>query len=74
MQVLQAALKEVEILLPDRSTALLYGDICSQTRRKGRPIPSNDAWIAAMALQYGMPLLTRDQHFTVIDGLNAISW
>jgi predicted nucleic acid-binding protein len=41
---------------------------------KGRPIPSNDLWIAASSLQHGLALSTFDDHFRHIDGLilNAI--
>jgi len=38
-------------------------------RKKGRPIPENDVWIAAVARQHGLTLLTRDVHFREIEGL-----
>ncbi|MHB0980923.1 MAG: PIN domain-containing protein [Thermoleophilia bacterium] len=42
-------------------------------RRKGRPIPTNDLWIAAGAFEHGVPLLTRDDHFRHVDGLLVAS-
>src|SRR5229473_244881 len=47
----------------------LYGRIRDRLRLKGRPIPENDIWIAAVALQHGLPLATRDEHFNKVDGL-----
>jgi len=38
-------------------------------RDKGRPIPSNDLWIAATSLRHGLALATLDTHFKEIDGL-----
>jgi tRNA(fMet)-specific endonuclease VapC len=51
------------ILFCDIQTAQMYGRVIAQLRRKGRPIPQNDAWIAALALQHRMTLLTIDTHF-----------
>jgi tRNA(fMet)-specific endonuclease VapC len=50
-------------------TARWYGQVKSQLRQIGRPIPENDLWIAAAALEHGLILLTRDAHFTGIAGL-----
>ncbi|WP_154650435.1 PIN domain-containing protein [Geotalea daltonii] len=38
-------------------------------RQKGRPIPSNDLWLAASALQHGLALAIFDNHFNTISGL-----
>lgn len=40
-----------------------YGEIKNVLRLKGRPIPENDLWIAAIAVVYGLTLATRDAHF-----------
>ena len=50
-------------------TADSYALVYAGLRRKGQPIPTNDLWIAASALEYGAALLTRDAHFSTIDGL-----
>ncbi|MEA2166012.1 MAG: tRNA(fMet)-specific endonuclease VapC [Thermoanaerobaculia bacterium] len=50
-------------------TADRFGRIATSLRRKGRPIPSNDIWIAAHAMESGSELLTHDQHFKEVDGL-----
>lgn len=52
-----------------RITADRFARIASALRRKGRPIPSNDIWIAAQALELGADLISFDQHFSEIDAL-----
>ncbi len=64
----------VEILVCDVSTARYYGRIKEQLRLKGRPIPDNDIWIAASAMEYGLTVLTRDEHFRYVDGLAVQGW
>lgn len=50
-------------------TADRFGRVASALRRKGRPLPSNDVWIAAQAMESGAELLSFDGHFAEIDGL-----
>ena len=63
-----------QILAVDRRTAEQYADIRAELKRKGSPIPANDLWIAALARQYSLPLLSRDQHFDTVRGLTRIHW
>ena len=58
----------------DEETTVVYGNIKSALRKKGKPIPENDIWIAAIAVQNDLPLVTRDNHFKEIDELSLISW
>jgi tRNA(fMet)-specific endonuclease VapC len=51
-------------------TANSYALIYAGLRRKGKPIPTNDMWIAASALEHAAGLLTLDAHFAHIDGLH----
>ena len=51
------------------TTADRYARIAAALRAKGRPIPSNDIWIAAHALETGADLVSADRHFGHIDGL-----
>lgn len=53
----------VAILDVDEETAQRYAVIYSALRTAGTPIPTNDLWIAASAMQFGLPLLTFDAHF-----------
>lgn len=58
----------------DLGTARLYGKIKSQLKDKGTPIPENDIWIAALAQQHQLTLITRDKHFNNIEVLFMESW
>ena len=62
----------IDIFATDQTTADYYARVYLGLRRRGRPIPSNDLWIAATALQHGMALFSRDKHFTEIDGLLVV--
>lgn len=61
----------VEVLPVTTLTADHYALVYASLRRKGRPIPSNDLWIAASALEHGAALLTRDAHFLQVEGLRC---
>jgi len=67
-------IKSSTVLDCNRETAAKYGDIRAQLMEKGKPIPHNDIWIAAAALQYDLSLVTRDAHFDEIDGLRIEAW
>jgi tRNA(fMet)-specific endonuclease VapC len=58
----------------DADTARQYGDVKNRLRLKGRPLPENDVWIAALALQYGLTLVTRDAHFQEVENLQTVAW
>lgn len=60
---------DVEVPQMNFSIADRYGQIVADLRKKGTPIPTNDIWIAAVALENGARLLTADQHFKNVDGL-----
>ena len=53
----------------DEDTAEFYAEILNELRSKGTPLPTNDIWIASVALQKGLPLYSRDPHFRQIQGL-----
>jgi tRNA(fMet)-specific endonuclease VapC len=58
----------------DANTARLYGNVKNDLRLKGRPLPENDIWIASLALQFDLILVTRDAHFQEIDSLKTVLW
>jgi len=53
----------VRILWPDEQTTHHYARLFLQLRKQGTPIPTNDIWIAALAIQHDMVLFSRDTHF-----------
>ena len=64
-----ALLASGRVLDCDSATAEHYAQVKDQLRRRGRPIPENDVWIAALARQHGLTLASRDRHFDQIEGL-----
>lgn len=74
LQAIERLLAATRLLLPNRTTATVYGELRTTLRRKGRPIPAEDLWIAALARQHSLPLLTRDAHFREVDGLALVTW
>jgi tRNA(fMet)-specific endonuclease VapC len=56
----------VRVLNVTEETSLRYAEIDVYLRKRGRPIPSNDVWIAAVALEHGLHLITLDAHFREI--------
>lgn len=59
----------VETVMIDEETAEFYAKIYWDLKRKGKPVPSNDMWVAASAMRHGLALFTFDDHFENIDGL-----
>jgi tRNA(fMet)-specific endonuclease VapC len=59
----------VHLLEHDHVTAEFYSGIYLDLRKNGTPIPTNDIWIAAVAMQNGLAVFTKDQHFSYISGL-----
>ena len=65
------ALPQVAVLPVDAGTADHYAAVYAALRTAGTPIPTNDLWIAATALQYGLRLFTLDGHFAQVAGLRV---
>jgi tRNA(fMet)-specific endonuclease VapC len=59
----------VSFLPVTRVTADRFGRIAAALRRKGKPLPTNDIWIAAHAMESGADLLSFDRHFEEVDGI-----
>ena len=53
----------------DAETSSYYAAVYRNLRHIGRPVPTNDLWIAATALQHGLAVFTYDRHFAVIPGI-----
>ncbi|MEK6599345.1 MAG: type II toxin-antitoxin system VapC family toxin [Deltaproteobacteria bacterium] len=59
----------VDVVLPDEETAEFYAKIYWDLKKKGKPVPTNDIWVAASAMRHGLSLFTYDDHFNIISGL-----
>lgn len=55
--------KNVEVVYADQRTTQIYAELFAQLRNQGTPIPTNDLWIAALAVQHSILLCTRDAYF-----------
>lgn len=71
---LEDFVSDAGFLCCDTNTARHYGQIKATLRQKGKPIPENDIWIAASAIQHSLILATRDLHFDNVDGLQLAWW
>ena len=62
------------ILFPNRETAVHYAEIRHALRQLGTPIPENDVWIAALAVQHSLQIVSRDPHFDHVHDVQRIAW
>ena len=66
---------DVNLILPiDEASSQFSADIRADLRRRGTPIPHNDLWIAALARQHNLAIVTQDVHFRSVQGLQIVSW
>ncbi len=74
LRQLERWLRITVVLAGTPATAERYGTLKQQLALAGTPIPENDLWIAAQALEHGLPLATRDSHFARVPGLEVLDW
>jgi tRNA(fMet)-specific endonuclease VapC len=71
---LTGLLNDCLVLDINEPTTHHYAEIALELKRKGKPIPTNDLWIAALCRQHSLPLASRDRHFDVVAGSKRIEW
>lgn len=59
----------VKVIYPDENTTHQFAVVFAQLRLLGKPIPTNDIWIAALAVQHDLILCSRDKHFDLLPQL-----
>ena len=67
-------LPNLTLAVIQHETAINYAEVRLELTRQGTPIPANDSWIAALALQHQMSILSNDRHFDRVKGIKRISW
>lgn len=72
IEQIKAFLLECTVLSADQGTAEACSKVKAALLKKGKPIPENDIWIAATALQYDLPLYTNDKHFSEVDNISLV--
>ncbi len=71
---LERMLSRCAVLDVGIETARHYAAIRLELKSAGRPIPANDLWIAALARQHAIPVMSRDTHFDFVGGVRRLSW
>lgn len=71
---LEELIAATRILPVDEGTTGHYAQIRAELKKAGKPIPSNDLWIAALCRQHRLPLMSQDTHFDAVPGLKRIGW
>lgn len=62
------------VVYPDLASSRIYGRLKAGMRKRGQMMPENDLWIAALSVQLGWPVVTRDRHFHQVKGLTVLPW
>ena len=73
-QWLRRYLPLAEIAVVTSATAAVYADIRLELKRSGSPIPPNDVWVAALARQHALPVLSNDTHFDAVESVRRIAF
>jgi predicted nucleic acid-binding protein len=71
---LDALLLKVDILLLEQKTLPFYAEVRCRLKLDGTPIPANDCWIAALAQQHRLPIVSQDRHFDSVKGIQRLGW
>lgn len=71
---LAGLLNDSRVLDINEPTTHYYAEITLELKKMGKPIPTNDLWIAALCRQHGLALLSRDRHFDLVKGNERAGW
>jgi tRNA(fMet)-specific endonuclease VapC len=71
---LDSLIADCRVLDIQEETTYHYAAINLELRQAGKPIPTNDLWIAALCLQHALPILSRDRHFDLVPRIQRIDW
>jgi tRNA(fMet)-specific endonuclease VapC len=71
---LELLVSENIVLSVEHETATHYARLRTELQRAGTPIPANDLWIAALAREHGLPIVSRDAHFDRVRGIQRLGW
>ena len=71
---LAGLLRDCLVLDVNEPTTHCYAEITLELKRKGKPMPTNDIWIAALCRQHRLPLLSRDRHFDLVAKNKRVEW
>ena len=66
--------QESHVLAVTAATTQIYADVRHELKLAGQPIPENDVWLAAIARQHDLPIVSRDAHLRRVKGITVIGW
>jgi tRNA(fMet)-specific endonuclease VapC len=72
--MLDRLVAEADLLVVDDDTTSHYAQVREALRTKGRPLPENDVWIAALCRQHRRRLVSRDRDFEHVESLETVGW
>lgn len=72
--ILEELLRAARVLEVTDATSRHYAAIRHDLKAAGTPIPVNDTWIAALAREHGLPLLSNDTHFDAVRDVRRVAW
>lgn len=72
--LLETLIAESKVLAIEERTTVAYATVREELREAGRPIPENDVWIAALARQHALPVVSLDSHFDNVSGVERLAW
>jgi tRNA(fMet)-specific endonuclease VapC len=67
-------MRQWDVLEITGETTLYYAELRQQLKVAATPIPANDAWIAALARQHGLGILSNDPHFDLVSGIQRVGF
>lgn len=73
-ELLTLLISDSNVLPIDLASTRQYAKVRNELRAQGTPIPENDVWIAALARQHGLPVVSRDEHFDHVPRLVRHGW
>lgn len=62
------------VLGVDQETSRHYAEMRAELKKAGHPVPSNDLWIASLARQHRLSLMSQDRHFDAVRDLQRVGW
>jgi tRNA(fMet)-specific endonuclease VapC len=74
MPLLDELIRESTVLMVGLETAAAYATVREALRAKGTPIPENDIWISALAIEHGLDIVSRDSDFDRVAGVKRRGW
>lgn len=74
MALLDDLVRESTVLAISVATTAAYATVREALRSRGTPIPENDVWISALAVEHRLEIVSRDSEFDRVPGIRRRSW